>query len=401
MGEQMISIGIGLALLSLISGDALIISGGDLAHIDTATGTLTPSVGILHAYPNDVVITDDAVFVVNSGVDTGALQKFEMGNWTLTELTIGSGWNCWASLPLENGMLAVSAPLNNSIEMVDPGTMQIEQSITGVSSCPEWMDASGDFLYAACGGWGADQSVAVVNTATGAVTDTFTAGTNCQSLVIHEDKLFVTCSGTYGNNEGSVVVINKATGIATDTLLVGGFPGFSAAVNGILYLGDPWGAGVYSVDMATATVLHDSGNPFCSGGNGITGDEQGNLWITDSMNNEVRVYNENETLLHSFSVNAPGAIAVSGAYTGITGNANPDSCDPAISVLPNPAVNIITVSGAQSGSEIRIYDITGRLAGHTVTSSDGSCSMEVTELRAGLYTAVSGRTSARFSVTAK
>lgn len=395
----MISIGIGLALLSLISGEALVISGGDLAHIDTASGTVTPSVGVLHTYPNDVVIHDGSAFVVNSGVDSGALQKFEMGSWALTELTIGSGWNCWASLPLSDGMIAVSATLNNSIEMVNPATMQIQQSIPGVASCPEWMATEGDLLYAACGGWGEDQSVVVVNTAAGTVINTLTAGVNCQSVAVYAGNLFVTCSGTYGSNQGHVVVIDPATGTATDTLFTGGFPGFSSTVNEILYTGDPWGAGVYSINMATLTVLHDSSNPFCTGGNGIAGDDQGNLWISDSMNNEVRVYDSSENLVHTYSVTAPGPLAVNGSFMGLSGDAV--SNDPVISLLPNPALNTITVSGANPGSVVCIYDITGRLSRRVTTAADGSCSMNVTELEAGVYTAVSGRSTARFAVTAR
>ncbi len=395
----MISIGIGLALLSLISGDVLVISGGDLAHINTASGTVTPSVGLLHTYPNDVVIHDGNAFVVNSGVDSGALQKFELGSWALTELNIGSGWNCWASLPLSNGMLAVSATLNNSIEMVDPATMQIQQSIPGVGSFPEWMATEGDFLYTACGGWGADQSVVLVNTASGTVIDTLTAGVNCQSVAVYAGNLFVTCSGTYGSNQGHVVVINAVTGTATDTLFLGGFPGFSSAVNDILYTGDPWGAGVYSINMATATVLHDSSDPFCSGGNGIAGDDQGNLWISDCMNNEVRVYDQSENLVHTYSVTAPGPLAVNGSFMGLSGDAG--SNGPVISVLPNPAVNTISVSGTNPESEVCIYNIAGRLSRRATTASDGSCCMNVSELEAGLYTVVSGRSTARFAVTAR
>ncbi|OPX29688.1 MAG: hypothetical protein B1H09_06070, partial [Gemmatimonadaceae bacterium 4484_173] len=230
----MISFAIGLILSALISGDVLIISGENLAHI-------------------------------NSGTDTGTLQRFELGSWTLTELGIGSGWNCWASSPLPDGNLAVSATLNNSVVMVNPVTMQTVSSISGTGPNPEWMYSENNLLYTACGGWGTGESVVVANITTGLSIDTITVETNCQSVVSDENgHLFATCSGTYGSDDGSIVVVDASTYTATDTLVVGGFPGYSVKANGILYTSDPWGAGVFSIDMTTLDILHDSTNPFCS-----------------------------------------------------------------------------------------------------------------------------------------
>ncbi len=395
----MSSFAIGLILLALISGDALIISGGNLAHIDSETGIVTPSVGVLHTYPNDVIIHDGFAFVVNSGVDAGTLQKFEMNTWALTELGIGSGWNCWASLPLEDGTLAVTATLNNSITTVNPATMQIVSSITGVGPNPEWMATENNLLYAACGGWGTGESVVVANITTGSVVDTLTAGTNCQSLVIDNGHLFATCSGVYGSNEGSVVVIDLSTGDTVTELLVGGFPAFSVAANGILYVSDPWGAGVYSIDMSTRTVLHDSSDPFCSGGNGMAVDDNGYLWISDGMNGEVRVYDTAESLVHTYSVTSPAAMAVAGSWLGINGGVV--ETEISISVSPNPASSIITVSGATFGETVRVYDISGRIAAESRGNNCGSCTIDITNLTTGLYTVVSGSSAARFTATAR
>jgi len=384
--------------MTLVSGDALIICGGDLAHIDTETGAVTSSVGVLHTYPNDVVIQGDYAFVVNSGVDQGTLQRFELETWLLTELGIGTGWNCWAALPLTDGNLAVSATLNNSICMVNSETMQLLSIVNGVAPNPEWMDADNDLLYVACGGWGAGESVVVINITTGTVVNTFTAGTNCQSLISHGNgKLFVTCSGTYGNDDGSVVVLNSTTGAVEATLPVGGFPGFSAASNGTFYTADPWGGGVFAIDMETLTVLHDKDDPFCTGGNGLAADESGNLWVTDSMNGEVRVYDETKTLVHTYTVGNPGPIAVSGSYMGISGGVHPS--DAGITLSPNPAVNFVTVSGAEPGTMLRVYDIYGRIVSEVGIPSSGQATVSVQYLAPGLYTAVNGLECSRFSVT--
>lgn len=395
----MISTGIGLLLLTLVSGDALVICGGDLAHIDTGTGTVTQSVGVLSTYPNDIVIHGGSAFVVNSGVDQSTLQKFEIGTWNLTELGIGSGWNCWASLPLSSGELAVTAALNNSITMVNPETMTINSTTNGIGPTPEWMAESSGFLYTACGGWGSGNSIVVLDTSSGTVTDTLTADTNCQSLAIADDgRLFVTCSGTYGSNDGTVVVIDPSTGSTIETLPVGGFPAFCVSANGRFYTSDPWGGGVFSVDMETLTVLHDTSDPFCTGGNGLAVDDQGYLWITDAMAGEVRVYDQSENLVHTYAVSNPGPIAVSGAYMGIEGGI-PSSGG--ITVFPNPAVNVITVSGTLPGEFIRIYDISGRIAVEARASETGNTVLSAADLPPGMYSAAAGSSAVRFAVTSK
>ncbi len=376
----------------------MIINGSDLAHIDSETGIVTQSVGTLHTYPNDVIIHDNAAFVVNSGVDTGTLQKFDLETWNLTELGIGTGWNCWTALPLIDGKLAVSAALNNSIEMVNPNTMQITSSISGVGPNPAWMAGNNNLLYTACGGWGAGESVVVANITDGSVIDTLIVDTNCQSVVVNDNNyLFATCSGTYGNNEGSVVVIDLSTGNTIVTLSVGGFPAFSVAANDVLYISDPWGAGIYSVDMTSLTVRHDSTNPFTTGGNGMAVDEDGYLWITDGMNSEVRVYDTTETLVQTYSVTSPAAIAVQGSFLGITNNDLPEN--QIIRVSPNPAVNFVSIAGALPGSSVRIFDITGRTASTSSVDGNGFVSIDVSALKTGLYTVISGSGSARFAVT--
>lgn len=395
----MFSTGIGLLLLSLVSGDALVICGGDLAHIDIATGTVTPSVGMLHTYPNDVRIHDGFAFVVNSGSDSGTLQRFDMDTWTTTELGIGTGWNCWASLPLSNGSLAISGTLNNSVSFVDPGSMTILSTISGTGPYPEWMAEDQGLLYTACGGWGTGNSIVTVDIAAGNVSDTLTAGTNCQSLVVADDgRLFVTCSGIYGNNEGSVVVLDPVTGSTIATLEVGGFPSYCVSANGIFYTADPWGGGVFSVDMETLEVLHDTNDPFCAGGNGLTADDAGNLWVTDTAAGEVRVYDTAETLVQTYSLAVPGHIAVSGSLTGVHGSAEP-GC-PVIGVSPNPATASIAVRGIPAGASVAVHDITGRRVAEA-RGSEGSAELSVAHLPSGLYTAVCREASVRFTVISR
>lgn len=395
----MLSTGIGLLLLSLVSGDALVICGGNLAHIDTETGTVTPSVGVLHTYPNDIIIHDGYAFVVNSGSDSGTLQRFEMNTWELAELGIGTGWNCWASLPLSTGDLAVSATLNNSVSMVDPQTMTIAGTITGVAPYPEWMAEHEGTLYTACGGWGSGSSIVVIDPGAGSVTDTLTAGTNCQSLVVADDgRLFVTCSGTYGSDSGSVVVIDPVSGSTIAELEVGGFPSWCVSAGDVFYTADPWGGGVFAIDMTTLEVLHSSTNPFCTGGNGLAADEQGNLWVSDTASGEVRVYDPAGDLIHTYSVSVPGPLAVSGSCSGI--HCSGDLTGTIIRVSPNPSASSICVTGVPSGERVTVYDTTGRKVAEGI-EENGAAELSVGHLPRGLYSAVCGSSCTRFAVTAR
>jgi len=391
------SIGIGLVLLYLISGDALVLSGGNLAHIDTETGVVTPSLGFLHTYPNDIVIHDGYAFVVNSGNDSGTLQRFELGSWEMQELGIGTGWNCWASFPLANGSLAITSALNNSVSMVNYHVMQVTSTVYGVGPNPEWMDEEGDLLFVACGGWGSGESVAVINTTTGNIVDTLSSGINCQSVVCDgSGRLFVTCSGTYGSDNGSVAVIDISTGSVTAELSLGGFPAFSTDANGILYTADPWSTGVFAINMNTLDILHDAGNPLCAGGNGIAVDDSGYLWVSDGMADEVRVYDQADNLLQIYSIENPGPLAVSGSWTGISENSRSDVT---LSVYPCPATSWATVSGGCPGGVVRVYDITGRIAAEHLTDQNGVCAIDAGKLQPGLYSVVCGEKTVRLAVT--
>jgi hypothetical protein len=394
------SIIIGLVLLSLISGDALVISGGNLAHIDTASGTVTASVGVLGTWPNSIVIHEGYGFVVNSGTDTQTLQRFETGTWSLAELGIGTGWNCWSALPLSNGMLAVSAALNNSVVMVDPLLMEIVHTVEGTGPSPEWMAEEDGLLYVACGGWGTGTSVVVVDIAAGTPVDTLEAGTNVQSVVTDgSGRLFAVCSNTYGSNGGFVAVIDIDSGETIETLETGGFPGYSASAGGILYTSDPWAGGVFAIDMENLTVLHDWSDPFCTGGDGLAADELGYLWVSDAMTDQVRVYDPFMNLVETYAVPSAGPLAVNGSYMGVF--KEPFENAIGITVSPIPASVSVTVRTASSGGAVRIFDMAGRAVAESQSSQEGKAFFCLDGFRPGLYTAVCGGSAVRFPVTAR
>jgi len=151
--------------------------------------------------------------------------------------------------------------------------------------------------------------------------------------------------------------------------------------------------------METLAVLNDMNDPFCTGGNGLAADDQGNLWVTDGMNGEVRVYDETRTLVQTYELDNPGPIVVSGAYTGIETGFQPHR--PGISVTPNPAASLITIAGPACGAAVGIFDLAGRMAAESAVGADGTAVIDVTNLRPGIYSAVGSSSAVRFTVTAR
>jgi hypothetical protein len=70
-----------------------------------------------------------------------------------------------------------------------------------------------------------------------------------------------------------------------------------------------------------------------------------------------------------------------------------------MAAFPNPAVDVLNLTGVEHGADVRILDATGRVV-LTVRSSNGPdrLSVEVSALRAGIYTVeVPGQGTLRFT----
>lgn len=230
------------------------------------------------------------------------------------------------------------------------------------------------------------------------VSDTIEVEINCQSVAYDGiDELFVVNSGTYGNNDGSISVINAISGSVTENLLTGGFPSTICIRDNRAYIGDGWGPGVYVVTTDTHEVLHNSSNLVFTGGTGFAIDSSDNLFVTDAMNGQVRVYDQSDQLLETYAVSNPGAIAVRGSLTGIeTAEVNiQSSC---LRISPVPASAVITVTGAIPCESIHVFDLSGRRVASSVSDESGIASFSIKNLPEGLYSVVSGRLSGRITV---
>jgi sugar lactone lactonase YvrE len=396
----MLSLSLILLHLLLVAADNayVIDTSGSLVEIDLVSGVVNPGVAVLGNYPNDILYSDGYVYVVNSGSDNSALQRINVETWVIDNLAIGTGYNCWGEQFLSSDTLLISATLNNSLVIVSTEPLSVLSEIPGVGSCPEWMCLAEGFAWVACGGWGTDNNLVRVDLTTMTVSDTIEVETNCQSVGYDGvDELFVVNSGTYGNNEGSVSVINAVSGNVTENLLTGGFPSTVCIRDNKAYIGDGWGPGVYVVTTDTHEVIHNSSNPIFTGGTGFAIDSADNLFVSDTMNGQVRVYDQNDQLLESYAVSNPGALTVRGSLTGIE---SADVNIPAayLRISPVPASAIITVTGAVPCESIHVFDLSGRRVASSISDESGIASFSINNLPEGLYSVVSGELSGRVTV---
>ncbi|MCD4777173.1 MAG: hypothetical protein K8S15_14140 [Candidatus Aegiribacteria sp.] len=396
----MLSLSMILLHLVLVAADNayVIDTSGSLVEINLVSGAVNPGVAGLGNYPNDILYSDGYVYVVNSGSDNSALQRINVETWVIDNLAIGTGYNCWGEQLLSSDTLLISAALNNSLVIVSTEPLSVLSEIPGVGPCPEWMCLAEGSAWVACGGWGSDNNLVKVDLTTMTVSDTIEVEINCQSVAYDGiDELFVVNSGTYGNNEGSISVINAISGSVTENLLTGGFPSTICIRDNRAYIGDGWGPGVYVVTTDTHEILHNSSNPAFTGGTGFAIDSSQNLFVTDAMSGQVRVYDQNDQLLKSYTVSNPGAIAVRGSLTGIeTAEVNiPSSC---LRISPVPASSVITVTGAVPHESIHVFDLSGRRVASSVSDESGISSFSIKNLPEGLYSVVSGELSGRITV---
>jgi len=384
--------------LSLVSaGQAWVINGDSLGYADLSTGYVEQGALELATYPNDLTLHGDYIYAVCSGADAQALQRIDPNTMEVEDLAIGTGYNCWSSIALDDGHLAVSAALADRVVIIDTVTFTVESEIEGVGPNPEGMCLLGDSLWVACGGWGTDDNLVVVDLAAGQPVDTVSVGVNCQSVAWDgTDELVVVCSGAYGSGEGSVSFVDPQTMQETESVYLGGFPSTIQIRGGSAYAGDGWGPGVYEVDVETHEVLHDSSDPLCPGGTGFALDGGGAFYVSDAVGGAVAVYDEDMGQLEEYAFAAPSAVAVFGTLTGVGGSGQQKPSR--LWAAPCPAVATVRITGADPGEPVVVMDLAGRVVARKPSGPEGAATLSVSGLDSGVYLVRSGRSSTRLIV---
>ena len=363
--------------------DVFIVNSNDetLSRYNTETEVLENHILQLGQYANQIVVQEDKSYVVNSGVHNIQIIDLETV-FTTGYINCPNGSNpYWMVLHPEGEKAYVTGLFTNSVYVLDLVNKNVSNTIS-VGSVPEGMILFNENLYVMNSSYGSSTgTVSVIDINSEIVTNTIPVGNNPQFGAVDDlGRLHVVCTGNYGY--GSPAVWGKIYCIDTEdindvtVLDVGGSPTKIAIhPNGIAYLADGFGLGYMAYDSHDLSIIHSSSELWASGGSFIQFDENGTMYLGDSMdwinNGRIYIYSADEELIATLTVGVnpqdagfyyPGVSVDDTPQEGIT------TCN-----YPNPFSNSTTISFSLTTrllrqptdtprqAEIEIYNIKGQM----------------------------------------
>ncbi len=343
-----------------------------LGWVNYQTGQHAAQAVTLGNIPNDVLVTDASVFVINSGY--GTVQEIDRQNLrTLREIPVSGAVNPWAAALLPNAKLAVSASVSGTLSVIDLTSGSVETTFyAGVGT--QSVAVYDDILYVLNTGvsfpefgQGVLKRYSVQDLA---FLDSVVIGVNPQGMVKIGNELHVACTGNYTNVTGSIHIIDLVSMNAEAVLDVGGMPASLSAQGDWVYVAaGGWGnAGhVFRYNATTREVLNDSSNPILCGvgATDIEAMPGGLFAVTCFGEATLEVRSGEGGLVASYFMSAgPGALAA----LWETSNVDPH-CAPlpqefrVLTAFPNPfnsSVTLVTGTFAGFRGVVDVYDVLGR-----------------------------------------
>ena len=334
--KRLVAVALGLALIVMVAlgqihHEAYVMNGlaETLDVIDLQSGFVSSNVESLGLWPNQIIYQQDRLVVINSGYNNLQIIDPDTRN-TIGTVEFGADHNPYYMCPLEDGRVAVTQLLDNSVSLVNITSQQEEASIS-VGSGPEGVIQEGDELYITMTNYSGGYlpgKVYVIDLTNNQVTDSIMVGINPQWIGKgYDGNLHVVCTGDYASVHGEVDVIDPANHQIVQTIALGSAPGTWAVMeSGMAYLGvNIWGGGGYllAYDTQTYQVVHSDANPLQVGGGvmGMTAGEDGKLYICVTETDQIKVMDESETIVATYNVgDGPQSLALSPIESSIPGN---------------------------------------------------------------------------------
>lgn len=168
---------------------------------------------------------------------------------------------------------------SNNVMKVDLSTLRVVKQI-GVGSGTEGIVIANDTAFVAKNlnsNFSSGTEIALIRTGADAVLGTWTTGVGPTQLAVIGSHVAVSCSGTWGQNDGEIVVHNRSTGQIVRRIALGAYAGgFARGKGNILYvLAD----GVKRVDISTGVVTPVTPRSFYA-----IGFDGESLWLADALN---------------------------------------------------------------------------------------------------------------------
>jgi hypothetical protein len=180
---------------------------------------------------------------------------------------------------IDGGSAYVTALYSDKIYKVDLSSNTVTGSIT-IGSGTEGIAVSGDTAYVAKNlnaDFSSGNEIAVVDTKTDQVTATWATGTGPVQIEVVGPYVIVSCSGTWGQNDGEIVVHNRITGAIVRRIALGAYASTFALGSGTtLYA---LGNGVVRADAATGVS-----NTLSTKSAYAIGFDGDHIWIADPLN---------------------------------------------------------------------------------------------------------------------
>jgi streptogramin lyase len=235
-----------------------------LSRIELTTDTVDNNFASLGNIPNKVLVTEDYLWVVNSG--DNSLQKISTQTGaTLANHFVAVSSNPWDAVYLD-GYIYITGLMTSRLYKMDASSGAVLGYVT-VGTAPGALLVFENKIYVCNTGNYmtnyAGSSVSVVNPASMEVIKTIPVHANPQSLAEYNGMIHVSSTGNWTDIEGKISVIDPSVDDVSHTIPLGGTPGrIWISPNGLAYVGDGEGYSLYRYDANDYSMLNPASNPL-------------------------------------------------------------------------------------------------------------------------------------------
>lgn len=361
-----------------------------LSRIDIEENTVQNGFAHLGAVPNKVILSDEYLFVVNSG--DNAIQKIsaQTGS-TVANHLVAVGCNPWDAI-LHDGYLYISGLFSFQVYKMNPETGQVVGSVS-VGVAPEAMAVANGKLYVCNAGNYAQNyagsSVSVIDLDSFSLIQSIPTVANPQFIQLHDGKLHVSCTGNWTDIAGAICVIDTQSDEIVYTIPIGGTPGnIWISSDGIAYVADNSGYSLYSYDAEDYSLLNPASDPLPFAASDLTGDANLIALLNPNWGDNaiVQVLNLDFNNLRNYSTGLmPTDIKL---QPGSSSNADPAQIQiPAIAVYPSPlrrghSLNLKSLDNQRG--EFKLFNLRGQMLHSVQLQPAEQISLDI-KLNNGIY----------------
>ena len=278
-----------------------------LSVINLETGEVANDVFGVGNAPNDMVIVEDLLVVVNSLSNDLNFFRISADGYMspdgVVDVGVSQNNNPWAAVPDGRGHLLITNMLQNSVSLFSIDCRAIEDTLSA-GLAPGPIAVQGDYAYVVNTGYDFatytfhEGSIWKYDLNSHELVDSLQVGINPQDIQLDPlGRFHVVCTGNYADVSGEVYVIDPEPLLLIMTIASGGTPNRIAfapdstaylSAGGWSGLGDPAGV-VLQYRYESGEVVHGWESPICVGlgANDIAVSESGRVFVSCFDDNRV------------------------------------------------------------------------------------------------------------------